>query len=133
VNPKSYDYDGVARAVRQHRERTRTTPRRLPLTRGDCMDGPRPCPFVECRHHLDVEKTAGHGESPSCSLDEAEKGGQTLEEIGEIFGVTRERVRQVEAWALQRVLHRAKLRTVGRDDIALFAHPRGNHQPDGGQ
>lgn len=26
-----------------------------PMTRGDCADGPRPCPWTSCRHHLLVE------------------------------------------------------------------------------
>jgi sigma-70-like protein len=24
----------------------------LPVTRGDCVDGPRPCPWTSCRHHM---------------------------------------------------------------------------------
>lgn len=31
-----------------------------PRTRGDCKDGPRPCPWVSCRHHLLLE-IAKHG------------------------------------------------------------------------
>jgi hypothetical protein len=27
-------------------------PRSLPIRRGDCINEPRPCPFVSCRHHL---------------------------------------------------------------------------------
>ncbi len=28
-----------------------------PKTRGDCIDGPRPCPWVSCRHHMiDAER-----------------------------------------------------------------------------
>ncbi|MFH2010317.1 MAG: hypothetical protein ABI333_27210, partial [bacterium] len=26
-----------------------------PTTRGECRQGPRPCPFVGCRHHLYLE------------------------------------------------------------------------------
>src|SRR5690606_3867534 len=26
-----------------------------PRTRAECVDGPRPCPFVSCRHHLYVD------------------------------------------------------------------------------
>ena len=36
---KPYSIDGVAR----------------PLTRAECKDGPRPCPWVSCRHHLLLE------------------------------------------------------------------------------
>lgn len=28
-----------------------------PQTRGDCENGPRPCPFVGCRHHLYLDST----------------------------------------------------------------------------
>jgi hypothetical protein len=28
----------------------------LPVTRGDCVDGPRPCPWLRCRHHLDGDR-----------------------------------------------------------------------------
>jgi len=36
----------------------------------------------------------------SCALDIAERGGVTLEEVGEILNLTRERVRQVEVTGL---------------------------------
>lgn len=38
-------------------------PRVLPLTRGDCVDGPRPCPLITCRHHLYPETCTG-GRAP---------------------------------------------------------------------
>ena len=36
----------------------------------------------------------------TCSLDVADKGGITLEEVGEILNLTRERIRQVEVRGL---------------------------------
>jgi hypothetical protein len=68
----------------------------------------RPCIFVGCRHtaYLDVTRTGSirftHGDADpteleahrSCTLDIAEEGDKTLEEIAEITNVTRERVRQ---------------------------------------
>jgi DNA-directed RNA polymerase sigma subunit (sigma70/sigma32) len=36
----------------------------------------------------------------TCALDVAEKGGITLEEVGEIMNLTRERIRQVEVRGL---------------------------------
>ncbi len=83
-----------------------------PLTRAECEDGIRPCPYVSCKHHLylDVNPETGsiklnfpHLEPwemvESCSLDVAERGGITLEEVGTIVNLTRERVRQVEVRA----------------------------------
>lgn len=88
-----------------------------PLTRGECADVPRPCPFVSCVHHLylDVSDTGGlklnfpdldPGDLPSsrsCALDIADDGGITLEAVGEAMNVTRERVRQIEIRALARI------------------------------
>lgn len=67
-----------------------------PRTRGDCVDGPRPCPWSECRYHLGV-RTA-----ESCALDVAGGGGVTLAEIAAFFDLTRERIRQIEEIALRR-------------------------------
>lgn len=86
---------------------------RRPRLRSECKDGPRPCPFVSCRYHLflDVNPETGSikikfpdlevWEMPfSCALDVADQGGITLEEIGFLMNLTRERVRQIEASAL---------------------------------
>lgn len=83
-----------------------------PGTRGECVGAPRPCPWVSCRHHLylDVNPETGslklnfpHLEvwdlRETCSLDVADRGGATLEEVGDILNLTRERVRQVEMLA----------------------------------
>lgn len=84
-----------------------------PLTRGECRGEPRPCPWVACKHHLylDVNPRTGTikinfpDREPwelehSCALDLADAGGRTLEEIGLITNLTRERVRQVEVRGL---------------------------------
>lgn len=91
-----------------------------PRTRADCRGAERPCPWVTCRHHLylDVNPQTGsikfnfpdlepHELVRSCSLDIAEGGAITLDEVGELTNVTRERVRQVETKALlkQRIAH----------------------------
>jgi hypothetical protein len=39
----------------------------------------------------------------TCALDVAERGGITLEEIGEIMNLTRERVRQLETDGLSKI------------------------------
>lgn len=87
-----------------------------PRTREDCDLVERPCPFVSCVHHLylDVNGLTGamklnfpHLEvwelEESCSLDVADRGGLTLEDVGEILNITRERVRQVEVKAVAKV------------------------------
>ena len=87
--------------------------RARPRTREDCRGGVRPCPFVSCRHHLflDVNEESGSvrfnfpgrtvAELPqTCALDVAEAGGLTLEQIGQLLGLTRERVRQLERQGL---------------------------------
>lgn len=87
-----------------------------PQTRAECRESQRPCPFVACRHHLylDVNPETGsiklnfpHLElwelKDTCSLDVADRGGVTLEEVGEIMNLTRERIRQVEVRGLLRL------------------------------
>ncbi len=89
---------------------------RRPRFRSECKDGARPCPFVSCKYHLflDVNPETGSikikfpdlqvWEMPfSCALDVADQGGITLEEIGYIMNLTRERVRQIEASAIGKV------------------------------
>jgi hypothetical protein len=82
-----------------------------PRTRGDCVDGPRPCPYVGCRHHLYLEVTFAGSlrlNSPvepeemaeTCSLDVADRGELGLWELGETIAVKGERVRQVEELGL---------------------------------
>jgi hypothetical protein len=91
-----------------------TLPR--PVTRADCAQVPRPCPYISCKHHLYLDVSPRTGsiklnfpdlevwELPrSCALDVAEEGASTLESVGEIMNLTRERVRQVEVRALARL------------------------------
>lgn len=88
-----------------------------PKTRGECEHAPRPCPWVSCRHHLyaDIKERTGRllvqDDEPwdlpeTCSLDVANHGGETLEYIGALLGLTRERVRQIEDIALRKVRRR---------------------------
>jgi hypothetical protein len=96
-----------------------------PKHRNECVDGPRPCPFVSCKHHLFVDVSPRTGAiklnfpdlevwdmGESCALDVADRGGTTLEDVGAIMNLTRERIRQVEVKAL------AKLEAL-RDMMAL--------------
>lgn len=87
-----------------------------PRTRADCRESHRPCPFISCKHHLylDVNPETGSIKvnfpdlevwemKETCSLDVADRGGITLEEVGEILNLTRERIRQVEVRGLLRL------------------------------
>lgn len=91
-----------------------------PCTRGECADVPRPCPFVSCRHHLYLDISTRNGSvklnfphlevdemADSCALDVADRGGATLEELGAVMNLTRERIRQIEDKTLDLVKKRA--------------------------
>src|SRR5215468_1676730 len=84
-----------------------------PQTRAECREEARPCPWVACKHHLylDINPETGSIKinfpdlepwelQHTCALDVAERGGITLEEVGEIMNLTRERIRQVEVRGL---------------------------------
>ncbi|HYO95594.1 MAG TPA: sigma factor-like helix-turn-helix DNA-binding protein [Polyangiaceae bacterium] len=96
-----------------------------PRYRAECVEGPRPCPFVSCHYHLYIDVSPRTGAiklnfpdlevwelGDSCALDVADRGGTTLEDVGAIMNLTRERIRQVEVKAL------AKLEAL-RDMLAL--------------
>ncbi len=87
-----------------------------PKTRADCANGERPCPFVSCKHHLYLDVSARTGAiklnfpdlevwemNETCALDVADRGGTTLEEVGAIMNLTRERIRQVEVKGLAKL------------------------------
>jgi hypothetical protein len=90
-----------------------------PRSREECLQGEnaeRPCPFVSCKHHLYLDVSVRSGAikvnfpdlevwdmSETCALDIADRGGVTLEEVGEIMNLTRERVRQLETRGLAKL------------------------------
>ena len=87
-----------------------------PKLREDCAQAERPCPFVSCKHHLYLDVSARTGAiklnfpdlevwemAETCALDVADRGGTTLEEVGAIMNLTRERIRQVEVKALAKL------------------------------
>lgn len=84
--------------------------RHLPATRGDCLFGLRPCPWLRCRHHIWTAVSRKRSlPNHSCSLDVADEGAHTLDALGELLGLTRERMRQIEVEALLRAKARAPL------------------------
>jgi hypothetical protein len=87
-----------------------------PLRREECKEAPRPCPHVSCRHHLYLDVNPHTGTiklnfpdlevwelGVSCALDVADLGGTAIEQVSELLNVTRERIRQIETQALQKL------------------------------
>lgn len=89
-----------------------------PVNRSECQDAPRPCPWISCRHHLYLEVNQETGAlkinfpevkedvsklDQSCSLDVADQGGLTLKQVGDVLGLTRERIRQLEVTAMKKL------------------------------
>lgn len=89
-----------------------------PVTRADCLSGGvnelRPCPWVSCRHHLALGVDEHNGNiklvfptidisemRTTCALDVADDGGATLDGVGVLMNLTRERIRQIETQASQ--------------------------------
>jgi hypothetical protein len=120
-----------------------------PVTRGDCENEPRPCPWVGCRYHFFFEVIGRILKIPkdkipsvpddvlvnilekmeyTCILDWAAKGPNTLEQIGQMFGLTRERVRQIEFKGLRHLevqARRAKIDVDLKDVLADIANRPG--------
>ena len=99
-----------------------------PATRGECVDGPRPCPHTACHHHLFAvagderpgRRVAGRAPEstlrtvyrlpvvpPSCTLDVADSGAQSVDETGNHLGLKASQVHALEASGLK------KLRAMG--------------------
>jgi len=92
-----------------------------PKTRAECAHEQRPCPWVSCKHHLylDVNPRTGTIKlnfpdlepwelEHTCALDVADDGGHTLEEVGDITNLTRERIRQLELRGLLELRGRSR-------------------------
>jgi hypothetical protein len=97
-----------------------------PVTRADCVDGPRPCPWVSCRHHLwvDVSKTGkltyrpGDEDTPSCALDVADRGGIDGGQTARMMGVTRARIEQNYRAAMAKVAKSKLARELGPPGVS---------------
>ena len=87
----------------------RANPGKRPV---DGKNSARPCPWVSCRQHLAINvNTSGSLQviqdwddgRPTCALDIVDANGPAiLDKTGRFFGLTRERLRQIEAKALAR-------------------------------
>jgi hypothetical protein len=87
-----------------------------PAKREECAQAEGPCPFVSCKHHLYLDVSSRTGAiklnfpdlevwemKETCALNVADRGGTTLEEVGAIMNLTRERIRQVEVKGLAKL------------------------------
>ena len=100
-----------------------------PKTRGDCVNGPRPCIWVSCRMnlYLDVHPSSGTikynfpGDildmPETCALDVADRGESILDASGKILNVTREAIRQLEKKAKAKFRKRADHRLHALMDV----------------
>jgi hypothetical protein len=96
-----------------------------PVTRGDCVDVERPCPYVSCRHHLLLEVNeqtggirANHGLEveeleESCSLDVADAGVAPLATVARLMGVSQPRIQQIEESGLRKLGRMVLVREMG--------------------
>lgn len=109
-----------------------------PMTYAECLarglGDATACPYVSCGHHLylDVSEETGSIKinfpdlepdelAETCALRVAEHGGLTLEDLGDLLGLTRERIRQIE----RRVLRQLAGVTPAPDDLL----PEGDGEP----
>lgn len=108
-----------------------------PKTRGDCVNGIRPCPWVGCRHHLYLNVSEATGSmtqnfpktpvwdlKESCSLDVVDKnpGGLNMTELGELLSLTKERIRQIEEEG-ERTLRETSADQLGREPYKAPSKP----------
>jgi hypothetical protein len=126
----------------------------IPRTYGDCQEralgtASNPCVHLRCRHNLllDLSEDTGsykitwphlasghYGDEyeqlpqHTCALRVADEGGMTLDEIGLMMNLTRERVRQIETKALLRLRDLSELVRVVDDELDGASAPgRGSH------
>lgn len=129
--PRILARGGLKTAVKLNRDTTHYPEGvERPITRGDCQGGPRPCPWVSCRYHMYLSVNPETGAitinfpdlepwelRETCTLDITDQGPRTLEEVGVLMNLTRERVRQLESKGLKLLRHSRDGRSlIGEDD-----------------
>lgn len=104
---------------------------RRPKKRAECLRQKGPCLLVGCKYniYLDVSPETGSIKfnypdkevwemAETCSLNIADQGGVTLEAVGDLLNLTRERIRQVEVKALTKLRLQKR-----RAELEVFAKP----------
>ena len=96
-------------------------------TGGACTASNQPCEFRICRYHVDDDgfvprqcsgvRTVVQDLREPCALKLAREGGMTLEDVGFAHGLTRERIRQIEAQALEKVRRGLERAGFSFDDV----------------
>jgi DNA repair ATPase RecN len=77
-----------------------------------------PCTLTQCRYYERHAKL-------SCALWEAENGEHKLEEIGDILGLSRQRIEQIQRQALAKLLTIAKRHGMTVDQLPALADAYG--------
>jgi len=110
---KSFSLPVLRNQVREDRGKHPIDHQR-PKTRGDCEHGPRPCPYVGCKHHLYLDVLPSGklrinfpGVEPtdlahSCALD-PQMFHLSPTEVGRVMNVTKEAVEQIETRAIGKI------------------------------
>jgi len=91
---------------------------KTPRTRGECFDGPRPCPHLRCKHHLGVPGKMG------CELDVSEAGAHTYEQIAAALGIDSENAAELVRVEIEQAYERTRKRFPGatrRELVAVLA------------
>lgn len=141
------------RAMRADGADTATYDEPIPRTYGECQEralgtATNPCWYLRCKHNLllDIDPRSGsykitwpdltdghYGDEyhalpeHTCALHEAAHGGLTLDEVGVMMNLTRERVRQIETKALYRLRDLSELVRAVDDELDAFAPGGGAH------
>jgi hypothetical protein len=118
--PETCDLAGGAAALAQ--SRSGAYGRRLPMVRGECEAGPRPCPHTRCRHNLtDDRKGLPYlVVAENCALDVVVRlirerdEAPSLREVAQLNAIGEETARRAEASGMAEIARRLG---IGIEDV----------------